>query len=113
MWYNEKMNFYRCGGVGVMSITIKDVEHVANLARLSISEEEKQQFAETLSQILEYANQLQELDVSDVEPTSHVLSVTNVFRKDQSRAGLTNEEALANAPDEEEGQFRVPQVMEG
>lgn len=96
-----------------MSITSKDVEHVANLARLALTEDEKQEFATTMNQILEYANQLQELDVEDVEPTTHVLSVTNVFRQDVARAGLTNEEALANAADEEEGQFRVPAVMEG
>jgi aspartyl-tRNA(Asn)/glutamyl-tRNA(Gln) amidotransferase subunit C len=96
-----------------MSITVKDVEHVANLARLALTEEEKQQFADTLNHILDYANQLQELDVSEVEPTSHVLPLSNVFREDTVRPGLTNQEALANAPDTEDGQFRVPAVMEG
>ncbi|UOF92249.1 Asp-tRNA(Asn)/Glu-tRNA(Gln) amidotransferase subunit GatC [Fodinisporobacter ferrooxydans] len=96
-----------------MTISIQDVEHVANLARLTFTDEEKEQFADTLSKILHYADQLQELDVADVEPTSHVLHITNVVRKDEARPWLSNEEALANAPEEEDGQFRVPAVMEG
>ena len=65
-----------------MSITIKDVEHVANLARLELTEEEKEQFTGQLNAILKYAEKLNELNTDDVEPTSHVLPITNVMRED-------------------------------
>ncbi len=95
-----------------MSITIKDVEHVANLARLELSEQEKEQFAGQLSAILKYAEKLEELNTDHVEPTSHVLPVTNVMRDDVNRDSVSNEVALKNAPDDEDGQFKVPAVLE-
>jgi aspartyl-tRNA(Asn)/glutamyl-tRNA(Gln) amidotransferase subunit C len=96
-----------------MAISLEQVEHVANLARLALDEKEKEQLTQQLNKILEYANQLQELDVDDVPPTSHVLPLKNVLREDEARTWLTNEEALANAPDSADGQFRVPAVLEG
>ncbi|WP_018130808.1 Asp-tRNA(Asn)/Glu-tRNA(Gln) amidotransferase subunit GatC [Effusibacillus pohliae] len=96
-----------------MSITTKDVAHVANLARLALSDNEMEQFTEQLNKILQHAEELQKLDLQDVEPTSHVLPMENVMREDESRVWLTNEQALANAPDKDAGQFRVPAVMEG
>ncbi|GIM46378.1 aspartyl/glutamyl-tRNA(Asn/Gln) amidotransferase subunit C [Collibacillus ludicampi] len=96
-----------------MAISLEQVEHVANLARLALDEKEKEQLTQQLNKILEYANQLQELDVEDVPPTSHVLPLKNVLREDKARTWLTNEEALANAPDSADGQFRVPAVLEG
>ncbi|RAP73856.1 Asp-tRNA(Asn)/Glu-tRNA(Gln) amidotransferase subunit GatC [Paenibacillus montanisoli] len=95
-----------------MSITIKDVEHVANLARLELSEQEKEQFTSQLNAILKYAEKLDELQTDGVEPTSHVLPVHNVTREDVVRESVTNETALRNAPDEEDGQFKVPAVLE-
>ncbi|WP_308636059.1 Asp-tRNA(Asn)/Glu-tRNA(Gln) amidotransferase subunit GatC [Paenibacillus silvisoli] len=95
-----------------MSITIKDVEHVANLARLELSEQEKEQFTGQLNAILKYAEKLNELQTDDVEPTSHVLPVHNVMREDVVRESVSNETALRNAPDEEDGQFKVPAVLE-
>ncbi|WP_219839037.1 Asp-tRNA(Asn)/Glu-tRNA(Gln) amidotransferase subunit GatC [Paenibacillus sp. R14(2021)] len=95
-----------------MSITIKDVEHVANLARLELSEQEKEQFAGQLNAILKYAEKLNELETDDVEPTSHVLPVHNVMREDVIRESVSNETALRNAPDDEDGQFKVPAVLE-
>lgn len=95
-----------------MSITVKDVEHVANLARLELSEEEKEQFTGQLNAILKYAEKLNELDTEQVEPTSHVLPVTNVMRDDAVRESVAVEIALKNAPDEEDGQFKVPAVLE-
>jgi aspartyl-tRNA(Asn)/glutamyl-tRNA(Gln) amidotransferase subunit C len=95
-----------------MSITVKDVEHVANLARLELSEQEKEQFAGQLNAILQYADKLNELDTADVEPTSHVLPLFNVMRDDEVRASLSIEDVLANAPEEEDGQFKVPAVLE-
>jgi aspartyl-tRNA(Asn)/glutamyl-tRNA(Gln) amidotransferase subunit C len=95
-----------------MSITVKDVEHVANLARLTLSEEEKEKFTGQLNAILKYAEKLNELNTDDVEPTSHVLPVTNVMREDEVRESIPVEIAMKNAPDEEDGQFRVPAVLE-
>lgn len=95
-----------------MSITIKDVEHVANLARLELSEEEKQQFTEQLNAILKYAEQLSELNTDGVEPTSHAMPMSNVLREDEIRQSLPIEKVMLNAPEEEDGQFKVPAVLE-
>lgn len=96
-----------------MSITVKEVEHIANLSRLAISEDEKVKMADTLGKILNFAQELQELDVENVEPTTHSLPLKNVLREDVAREWLSQEEALSHAPDQENGQFRVPAVMEG
>lgn len=95
-----------------MGITNQDVEHVAKLARLELSAEETGQFTEQLNAILKYAEKLNELDTSQVEPTTHVLPITNVMREDEQRPSVPVEQAMLNAPDEEEGQFRVPAVLE-
>jgi len=95
-----------------MSITIKDVEHVANLARLELTEEEKQMFNEQLNAILKYAEQLNQLDTEGVEPTSHAMLLSNVMREDEVRASLAIEQVMLNAPDEEDGQIKVPAVLE-
>jgi len=95
-----------------MSITVQDVEHVANLARLELTESEKERLAGQLSAILEYAEKLNELNTEGVEPTSHVLPLYNVMREDEARPSLPVEKALLNAPEEEDGQFKVPAVLE-
>ncbi|MFX3632684.1 MAG: Asp-tRNA(Asn)/Glu-tRNA(Gln) amidotransferase subunit GatC [Candidatus Pristimantibacillus sp.] len=95
-----------------MSITLKDVEHVANLARLELSDQEKEQFTGQLNAILKYAEKLNGLNTDDVEPTSHVLPITNVMREDVMRESLPIEKVMLNAPDEEDGQFKVPAVLE-
>ncbi|MUT68625.1 Asp-tRNA(Asn)/Glu-tRNA(Gln) amidotransferase subunit GatC [Paenibacillus sp. NEAU-GSW1] len=95
-----------------MSITLKDVEHVANLARLELTEQEKEQFTGQLNAILKYAEKLNSLDTDGVEPTSHVLPITNVMREDITRESLPIEKVLLNAPDEEDGQIKVPAVLE-
>ncbi|WP_138755190.1 Asp-tRNA(Asn)/Glu-tRNA(Gln) amidotransferase subunit GatC [Paenibacillus sinopodophylli] len=95
-----------------MSITPKDVEHVARLARLDLSDSEKEQFTEQLNAILKYAEKLNGLDTDHVAPTSHVLPITNVMRADENRPSLPIEKVLLNAPDEEDGQFKVPAVLE-
>jgi aspartyl-tRNA(Asn)/glutamyl-tRNA(Gln) amidotransferase subunit C len=92
---------------------LEQVEHVARLARLSLTEEEAERYTSQLAAILEFADQLQELDVSDVPPTSHVVPIHNVLREDEERPGLSREAALAGAPDSEDGQFRVPAILEG
>ena len=95
-----------------MSISIKDVEHVANLARLELSESEKEQFAGQLNAILKYAEKLNELDTENVAPTSHAFEISNVTRKDVTKPSLPIEKVLLNAPDDEENQIKVPAVLE-
>lgn len=95
-----------------MSITNKDVQHVAKLARLNLSAEEEQMFTGQLNAILQYAEKLNELDTDDVEPTTHVLPVHNVMREDVERESLPIEKVMLNAPEEEDGQFKVPAVLE-
>jgi aspartyl-tRNA(Asn)/glutamyl-tRNA(Gln) amidotransferase subunit C len=95
-----------------MSITVQEVEHVADLARLALSDDEKRQFAGQLSAILKYAEKLNELDTEGVEPTSHVLPLANVMREDEPRPSWPIGQVTANAPEEEDGQFRVPAVLE-
>jgi aspartyl-tRNA(Asn)/glutamyl-tRNA(Gln) amidotransferase subunit C len=94
-----------------MSVTIKDVEHVAALARLSFTEEEKQKLTAQLNGILSYMEQLNTLDTSNVEPLSHVIELQNVFREDVLRPSLPREEALKNAPAHTEEFFKVPKVI--
>ena len=93
-------------------ITIDEVKHVANLARLAITEEEAQKFTNQLDKIIGFAEQLNELDTDNVEPTSHVLDIKNVLREDIAQAGLPVEEVLKNAPEHENGQIRVPSIIE-
>jgi aspartyl-tRNA(Asn)/glutamyl-tRNA(Gln) amidotransferase subunit C len=93
-----------------MAITREDVLHVARLARLEIPESEVDRVRDELGAILEAVGKVAELDLSDVEPTSHPLAVVNVWREDEPRPSLSPEDALANAPDPVEGAFRVPAV---
>ncbi|WCN37461.1 Asp-tRNA(Asn)/Glu-tRNA(Gln) amidotransferase subunit GatC [Aneurinibacillus uraniidurans] len=94
------------------AITRNEVEYVAKLARLNLTEEEAVKYTEQLNSILEFAGKLNELDTADVPPTSHVLNVYNVMRDDIVVPSLSHEDALRNAPDEEDGQFKVPAVIE-
>lgn len=95
-----------------MSISIKDVEHVANLARLELSDADKEQFAGQLNAILKYAEKLNELNTDGIEPTTHVLPIANVMREDAVQPSLPAEKALSNAPEQEDGHFKVPAVLE-
>ena len=95
-----------------MEITQKEVEQVAKLARLELSEDEKGTFARQLSAILSYMDQLKTLDTGGVEPTATVLPTDNIFREDQVRPSLPQETALANAPDQADGFIRVPRILE-
>lgn len=95
-----------------MKISKKDVEHVAQLARLHLEEEEKELYTRQLNSILNYMEKLGELDTSDVEPTAHVLPIKNVFREDRVGQSMDIEEVLRNAPDREEGFFKVPKIIE-
>jgi aspartyl-tRNA(Asn)/glutamyl-tRNA(Gln) amidotransferase subunit C len=93
-----------------MAITREDVLHVARLARLEIPEEDVETVQAQLGAILDAVGKVSELDLSDVEPTSHPLDIVNVWAEDEPRPCLSREDALANAPDPEGGQFRVPAV---
>ena len=94
-----------------MSVTIKDVEHVSKLARLSFPDAEKEKLTHELNDILKYMEQLNSLDTSNIEPLSHVIELTNVFRDDEVKPGVTREEALKNAPAKSEQFFKVPKVI--
>jgi aspartyl-tRNA(Asn)/glutamyl-tRNA(Gln) amidotransferase subunit C len=91
-----------------MAISKDEVVHVARLARLALTEEELDRFAGQLDAILEAVGKVAELDLSGVEPTLHPLALANVWAEDEARPCLSAEEALANAPEAEDGAFRVP-----
>ncbi len=95
-----------------MTISKEQVLYVANLARLELDEQAVVQYAEQIGNILEYVNQLNEVDTQDVPPTSHALSLTNAFREDEAAGHMDRERALANAPRQEDGAFIVPKVIE-
>jgi len=95
-----------------MSITRTDVDHVARLARLELSDAEAETLREQLSKILDHAARVTSLDTKDVEPTSHAIALSNVFRVDEIAASLSQDEALANAPLAEAGHFRVPRILD-
>ena len=91
-----------------MAISRDEVVHVARLARLALTEEELDRFAGQLDAILEAVGKVAELDLSGVEPTQHPLALSNVWAEDEPRPCLSVDEALANAPEAENGAFRVP-----
>ncbi len=89
-----------------------EIDHIALLARLDLSPEERARAAGELSQILDHFEQLKALDTRGVEPMSHVMPVVNVLRPDQSRPGLARDLVLSNAPEHADGMFLVPRVVE-
>lgn len=91
-------------------ITIKDVEHVAKLARLALTEEEKAKFAPQLNAVLEYVDELNEVDTTGIEPMAHSIKISNVMREDEIKQEFSREEMLKNAPEEEDGFFKVPKI---
>ena len=92
-------------------ITRTDVEHVARLARLALSEEEVEQFTVQLGAILEHAARVEALDTADVPPTAHPIPLANILRPDEPRPGLDRDEVLAMAPEAEDRRFRVPRIV--
>lgn len=95
-----------------MKISKEMVKHIAMLSRLEFQENEIELYGEQLSRILDYVDKLNEVNTEGVEPTSHVLSLDNVFREDIVKASLSREEALRNAPDSTDKFFRVPKIIE-
>jgi aspartyl-tRNA(Asn)/glutamyl-tRNA(Gln) amidotransferase subunit C len=95
----------------VPSISRDEVAHLANLARLAVTEDELDTFAGQLDDILQSVAKVSQIASDDVPPTSHALPLTNVFRADEVRQSLTQQQALAGAPAVEEGRFRVPRIL--
>ncbi|KEZ48210.1 MULTISPECIES: Asp-tRNA(Asn)/Glu-tRNA(Gln) amidotransferase subunit GatC [Bacillaceae] len=93
-------------------ISKEEVKHVANLARLAITEEETEMFTTQLDAIITFAEQLNELDTTGVEPTTHVLEMKNILREDKAEKGLPVEDVVKNAPDHKDGYIRVPSILE-
>lgn len=92
-------------------ISRDDVAHVADLARLRLTDDELEHFTEQLAAVLDHARDVEGLDVDDVPPTAHPYELTNVLRPDEVRSTLDRDEVLAQAPAAEAGQFRVPPVL--
>ncbi|MCI0711466.1 MAG: Asp-tRNA(Asn)/Glu-tRNA(Gln) amidotransferase subunit GatC [Chloroflexi bacterium] len=95
-----------------MSLTHKDVEHIAELAKLKLTDEEIERYGKQLSAILDYFEELKQLDTDEIPATASVLSLSNVMREDEPHQTLTRDEILANAPDQENGQFRVKAILD-
>jgi aspartyl-tRNA(Asn)/glutamyl-tRNA(Gln) amidotransferase subunit C len=95
-----------------VKITLAEVEHVARLARLALDADEKERMRSQLDAILGYIEQLRRVNTDGVEPTAHVLPLVNVLRDDEVRPSYPVEAMLANAPDAQDGQFRVPRILE-
>jgi len=89
-----------------------DIEKVARLARLELSEEEKETYGNQLEQILTYMEQLNQLDTAGVEPTSHAIPIQNAFREDEMKPSFPQEEVLGIGPEGEGGHFKVPRIIE-
>ncbi len=95
-----------------MTLTLQEVEHIAQLARLELTPAEKERYQQQLSAILDYAMRLQQLDTTGIAPTASVLPPRSVLRADGVAPGLSPAAVLSNAPAAEQDQFRVPPVME-
>jgi aspartyl-tRNA(Asn)/glutamyl-tRNA(Gln) amidotransferase subunit C len=96
----------------MMKLSLAQVEHIAELAKLSLKDDEKARFQEQLSAILEYAERLQAVDTSAIPPAATVLPLRNVMRADEPRDSMSREDVLANAPQSEAESFRVQAVMD-
>lgn len=94
-----------------MSITKKDVIHVAGLARLGLNDDETEKYEKELNDVLNFMEKLNELDTEGIQPTNHVLDIHNVFRADVVEASLDVEDVLANAPDRDDDCFKVPSII--
>ena len=95
-----------------MALTTKEVEHVAQLARLRLAPEEIETMRVQLSNILDYIDMLKEVDVTAVPPTAQVTDLLNIMRADEVRPSLPREDVLANAPDQQDGMFRVKAIFD-
>lgn len=95
-----------------MKVTRKTIEHVANLARLNLTEQQKEKLTIEMEDIISYVDKLNELDTSNIKPMEHVIPIKNVLREDRSEKSYDREKILANAPSSEDGCFKVPKIVE-
>jgi len=95
-----------------MKITQQKVEYVAKLARLSLTDEQKERLTGEMGNIISFADKLSELDTSGVEASAHAIAVENVFREDEIKPSYNRDEILANAPSQQSGCFSVPKIVE-
>ncbi|PKM96489.1 MAG: Asp-tRNA(Asn)/Glu-tRNA(Gln) amidotransferase GatCAB subunit C [Firmicutes bacterium HGW-Firmicutes-1] len=95
-----------------MKITKEQVTHVANLARLNLTESEKEHMTKDMESIIAFVDQMNELDITEVIPTAHVIPINNVFRDDKIKPSMDREQLLSNAPSQERGCFSVPKIVE-
>lgn len=93
-------------------VTKEIIEHIADLARLNISEAEKEKFTLEMEKIISYVDKLNELDTTDVKPMEHVIPIRNILREDVVTGSFDREKLMENAPSQEEGCYKVPKVME-
>lgn len=104
------LKMWRCKHMA--KITKDQVKQLADVSQIAMTDEEAEDYTEELSSIFKFASQLQELNTDDVEPTIHVLDETNVLRNDEAKTWLTQDEALKNAPEKQDGFFKVPSILE-
>lgn len=95
-----------------VTLSLEEVEHIAELARLELTDEEKARYQQQLSEILEYVARLQALDTAQIDQTFSVLPPRNILRSDRARPGMSVDDLLRNAPDTEGAQFRIPSVLD-
>lgn len=95
-----------------MKVTRETIEHVANLARLNLTEQEKESLTSEMEEVISYVDKLNELDTEGVKPMEHVIPMKNVLREDRAEKSMDREKILANAPSTDEGCFKVPKVVE-
>ena len=95
-----------------MKITSSEVKRISDLAKLDLSEAEIELFTEQLDQILNYVSKLNEIDTSQIEPTSHILKLKTPFRNDETKLTLSSADSLRNAPQQEKGHFKVPRIID-
>jgi aspartyl-tRNA(Asn)/glutamyl-tRNA(Gln) amidotransferase subunit C len=108
---NHVKNIIPTGDSVLVKITTSEIKHVAQLARLSFDQSEIENFKRQLNDILGYISKLEELDTSQVAPTTHALELTNAFRKDEVKPSLSVEKTLSNAPELEGGGYVVPKII--
>jgi aspartyl-tRNA(Asn)/glutamyl-tRNA(Gln) amidotransferase subunit C len=94
-----------------MRISKKEIQHVADLARIDLESEDIEKFADQIGKILQYVETLNEVDTQGVSATTHALSLNNAFREDEPQGHLERDLALSNSPEKEEGQFVVPKIV--
>lgn len=95
-----------------MSVSKEDVKHIAKLSKLNLTEEELEKYTNDLSSIVDFANELSNINVEGVKPTAHILDIKNVFRKDEVQSSYDREAILKNAPSKAAGCVSVPKVVE-